>query len=95
MNAGRTQGPWRYSMSVTAKHGTMVDSADNAIFTFDGKNSTNMEANAAFIVECVNSHVRMLTALKMIVDSEEIKGDMIVCDFETLQGVARAALGLA
>lgn len=37
----------------------------------------------------------LLAALKCIADAEEFNGDSFVCDFETLQGVARAAIAKA
>lgn len=38
---------------------------------------------------------RLLAALKTISDSEEYHGETVVCDFETLQSVARAAIAAA
>ena len=35
---------------------------------------------------------RLKEALRVIADSEEYHGETVVCDFETLQSVARAAL---
>jgi hypothetical protein len=37
----------------------------------------------------------LLAALQFIADSEEYDGDSFVCDFATLQGVARAAIAKA
>ena len=37
----------------------------------------------------------LLRALQIIAESEEYHGDMVVCDFKTLQGVARAAIAKA
>lgn len=37
----------------------------------------------------------LLAALRLILDSEETHGDSVVCDFETLQSVARAAIAKA
>jgi hypothetical protein len=34
----------------------------------------------------------MLAALECIANSEEMDGDSFVCDFDTLQGAARAAI---
>lgn len=34
----------------------------------------------------------LLAALRTIANSEQIEGDTIVCDFDTLQGVARSAI---
>lgn len=44
-----------------------------------------VKATLPALIECVE-------ALRTIVDSEEYHGDLVVCDFDTLQGVARAAL---
>ncbi len=55
-----------------------------------------------YSVHAINSHdelVQMnqdlLAALEIIVASEEFHGDSFVCDFGTLQGVARAAIAKA
>lgn len=37
----------------------------------------------------------LLAALRVIANSEEHHGDTVVCDFETLQSVARAAIAKA
>jgi hypothetical protein len=48
-------------------------------------------ANAALIAAAPD----LLAALQSIADSEEYDGDSFVCDFATLQGVARAAIAKA
>ena len=45
--------------------------------------------------ELVKMNQEMLAALDIIVSSEEFHGDSFVCDFGTLQGVARAAIAKA
>lgn len=48
----------------------------------------NVDANGeVIVVEC-----KLKKALRTIVDSEEYHGDSFACDFDTLQGIARAAL---
>lgn len=51
--------------------------------------------NAAFIVRACNSHYEILAALETIVNSEEMETGTFVCDFQSLQSVARAALAKA
>ena len=55
-----------------------------------------------YSVHAINSHdelvqmnQELLAALEIIVASEEFHGDSFVCDFGTLQGVARAAIAKA
>ena len=45
--------------------------------------------------ELVQMNQELLAALEIIVASEEFHGDSFVCDFGTLQGVARAAIAKA
>ena len=45
--------------------------------------------------ELVQMNQDLLAALEIIVASEEFHGDSFVCDFVTLQGVARAAIAKA
>ena len=45
--------------------------------------------------ELVQMNQDLLAALEIIVASEEFHGDSFVCDFGTLQGVARAAIAKA
>lgn len=40
----------------------------------------------------VRMHDELVAALRTIANSEAIDGDTVICDFDTLQGVARAAL---
>lgn len=57
---------------------------------------------ADYTLHAINSHdelaqmnQELLAALDIIVSSEEFHGDSFVCDFGTLQGVARAAIAKA
>ena len=57
---------------------------------------------ADYTLHAINSHdelaqmnQELLAALEIIVASEEFHGDSFVCDFGTLQGVARAAIAKA
>ena len=61
-----------------------------------------IEGMSSHAVHAINSHdelVQMnkdlLAALEIIVAAEEFHGDSFVCDFGTLQGVARAAIAKA
>lgn len=42
--------------------------------------------------ECKRDRDAMRAALQVIIDSEEHDGDFAVCDFRTLQSVARGAM---
>ena len=57
---------------------------------------------AEYALHAINSHdelvqmnQELLAALEIIVAAEEFHGDSFVCDFGTLQGVARAAIAKA
>ena len=57
---------------------------------------------AKFAIHAINSHdelvamnKELLAALEVIAASEEFHGGSFVCDFETLQGVAREAIAKA
>lgn len=57
---------------------------------------------AEYVLHAINSHdelvqmnQELLAALEIIVAPEEFHGDSFVCDFGTLQGVARAAIAKA
>ena len=57
---------------------------------------------AKFAIHAINSHdelvamnKELLAALEVIAASEEFHGDSFVCDFETLQGVARDSIAKA
>jgi hypothetical protein len=49
------------------------------------------QANACLIAAAPT----LLEALRVIAESEEYHGDTVICDFETLQNVARAAIAKA
>ena len=57
---------------------------------------------AEYVLHAINSHDELvamnkdlLAALEVIAASEEFHGGSFVCDFETLQGVAREAIAKA
>ena len=59
-------------------------------------------AYASYVAHAINSHdelvamnKELLEALEVIAASEEFHGGSFVCDFETLQGVAREAIAKA
>lgn len=56
---------------------------------------TTMSVVLARINEAEQQRDELLAALEIIVASEEFHGDSFVCDFVTLQGVARAAIAKA
>ena len=60
------------------------------------------ESSAMIAAHAINSHdelvamnKELLAALEVIAASEEFHGDSFVCDFETLQGVARDSIAKA
>ena len=57
-----------------------------------------LKLNGGMVNELLNVKAQrdeLVAALKLIVDSEPCDTGSVVCDFETLQGVARAALAKA
>jgi hypothetical protein len=87
-----TPGPWKIHTFaqlniVSANTGLLVASCADG-WTGQGN---EREANAALIAAAPD----LLAALQLIANSEEYDGDSFVCDFATLQGVARAAIAKA
>lgn len=107
MSAKHTPGPWTYESDHTHRQfnirmlGHLIGTRDEAkhICTVNdlpphilaNRDQSTAEANAALIAAAPD----LLAALKCIADAEYFDGDSIVCDFETLQGVARAAIAKA
>ena len=94
--SARTPGPWvvRESPRDDIHIGPVLDGANGdriACILYAG-DSLNTNANASHIAQACNAHDYLVAALKLIVDSEPCDTGSVVCDFETLQGVARAAL---
>jgi hypothetical protein len=101
MSAGHTPGPWTYESDHThrqfnirmlgreAQHICTVNNLPPHILA--NRDQSTAEANARLIAAAPD----LLAALKCIATAEYFDGDSIVCDFETLQGVARAAIAKA
>ena len=60
------------------------------------------EVECRYAAHAINSHdelvamnKELLAALEVIAASEEFQGDSFVCDFQTLQGVARDSIAKA
>ena len=99
--AKHTNGPWNKNLTsicgkaigfhiTDSQHGSL-----RPICEFYDKRGTmspeEIEANASLIAAAPE----LLEALRTIANSEPIDGDTIVCDFDTLQSVARAAIAKA
>lgn len=82
MDTGHTPGPWDY--------GVIRDVLEFQP-EWEDVSSDRLDADAALIAAAPE----MLAALEAIAEAEEFDGDSFVCDFQTLQGVARAALAKA
>ena len=54
-----------------------------------------MEDPAAEIAELKRQRDELLAAMKTIANSEEFHGDSFICDFDSLQSVARASISKA
>ena len=88
---------WQFSGDVTINYNGHI--CDDKIFF----GSTDIaEDYYAPICHAINSHdelvamnKELLAALEVIAASEEFHGGSFVCDFETLQGVAREAIAKA
>lgn len=91
MNMGTTHtpGPWKAHLNQVA----IVEMSDGHQFYVGGENQSigTIDANALLIAAAPE----LLAALEIIANSEEQHGDTVICDFETLQGVARAAIAKA
>lgn len=83
-----TPGPWTVSISDDARIEDRITTEDGAP-VFVGR-FVNYD-NARLIAAAPD----LLAALRLILESEETHGDSVVCDFETLQSVARAAVAKA
>ena len=83
-----TPGPWQVSISDDARIEARITTEDGAP-VFVGR-FVNYD-NARLIAAAPD----LLAALRLILESEETHGDSVVCDFETLQSVARAAVAKA
>ena len=87
MTEKHTLGPWGLGLG---------DNESQDVCTETGEHICTVEQypikeNALLIASAPD----LLKALKIIANSEEQHGDTVVCDFETLQGVARAAIAKA
>ena len=85
-------GPWRAGSvpaelraEVYVKGGRHLANVYAATKTPD---QATADANARLIAAAPD----LLAALQIIADSEELNGDTVVCDFDTLQSVAREAI---
>ena len=96
MNAKHTSGPWTI---IRESEDAIIRYSDGALASYIARiyNGTlcpehgTVDANARLIAAAPE----LLAALKTIANSEELKTGTFVCDFQTLQGVARAAIAKA
>ena len=82
-----TPGPWFTEATSKIGHVAICDS--------DGFTICNPSPMGADNARLIAAAPDLLAALRLILDSEETHGDSVVCDFETLQSVARAAVAKA
>ena len=90
-----TPGPWRVVGPYVS-----IDFAVVCKYCDNGVGPVQWVASPADPVALANARLiaaapDLLVALQSIADSEEYDGDSFVCDFATLQGVARAAIAKA
>lgn len=91
-----TPGPWSLKMTGWRTNPFAIYSPrrPGAVACVPSRTSVPLDeqdANARLIAAAPD----MLAALERIANSEEYHGDLFVCDFETLQNVARAAIAKA
>jgi len=84
-----TPGPWNISKLATPDYDPQFAIYPTEhLYHLAIVMNDNAEANTHLIAAAPD----LLAALQLIANSEEFNGDLFVCDFTTLQGVARAAL---
>jgi hypothetical protein len=93
MTSQHTPGPWSRNIKPATKYPTLFAGRNTHICTVSvsGLPPETVEANLLLIRAAPD----MLAALWDIVDAEEHDGDASVCDFQTLQAIARAAIARA
>jgi len=94
-----TPAPWNVQDNTAEPYGQLVvDSAAHgavAICYTMEKGETVAPAECVQNARLISAAPDLLEALRVIAESEEYHGDTVVCDFETLRGVARAAIAKA
>lgn len=83
-----TAGPW------TASPDGLIHAGKNRLHIAQAA-TIGMGHAAAANARLIAAAPDLLAALRLILESEETHGDSVVCDFETLQSVARAAVAKA
>jgi len=92
-----TPGPWHLSDETNpliysdANRGTYVAQ----VFAYTDGTTGTSRPQADADARLMAAAPVLLAALRVIANSEELSGDTIVCDFATLQSVARAAIARA
>ncbi len=81
MTSQHTPGPWRIQATIYSRQPLIVN--EHGAFVAD------TDAHNAYLIAAAPD---MLAALWDIVDAEEHDGDASVCDFQTLQAIARATI---
>ena len=77
----------KWFINVTVGQFTRIVSCVNAC--------AGMEDPAEEIAELKRQRDELLAAMKTIANSEEFHGDSFICDFDSLQSVARASIAKA
>lgn len=91
-----TPGPWHISDETNPLITNDSGSVDVAqVFMYDEGTFGSLRPNAYADARLIAAAPDLLAALRLIANSEEFSGDTVVCDFATLQSVARAAIARA
>ena len=84
---GPNYGPWKVEPHAAKRDYWWIGNADTLIAEVPAYDET-AESDARLIAAAPD----LLAALETIANSEPMDGDSFVCDFDTLQSVARAAI---
>ncbi len=90
MIAQHTPGPWFAEPMVGETDVIWIGNADGYVAQITREDG--LEAGDLVDACLIAAAPDLLAALETIANSEEYNGDSFVCDFQTLQSVARAAL---
>ena len=94
MKAPATALPWHLGLKQAEQ--IVYDSKGWAVANatvYHGKaDLAETKANAAYISHAANAYPQLVSALRAISGASPLETDSFVCDFDTLQSMARAAL---
>lgn len=93
MSGKHTPGPWFAEPMVGETDAIWIGNADGYVAQITREDG--LEAGDWADARLIAAAPDMLAALEAIAEAEEFDGDSFVCDFQTLQGIARAAMAKA